>query len=314
MDDQSLLQRLEETCAELARKAGALLRERFGNILDVEFKDKAKELDPVTSADKDSQELLKAEIEASFPDHGILGEEDVDGEDAVSPDFLWVLDPLDGTTNFLNGLPIYAVSIGVLHKGVPVASSIFVPWPNAAGGVVLHARRGGGCRIDGEPLTINSREGPNPNRLSGLPGSFGQGFRFSGGLHRRAGEPRVTGSIAYELALAAMGSVQYALFGGPKLWDVAAGMLIVPEAGGRAMVRPKGSRTWEDPIVLVKGWEDGSAPTFKELRKWGLPVLAGDSLVVPSVAANLRARRPSVRRRLAMLARKLRTSRKSKES
>ena len=314
MDDQSYLRRLEGACAELASKAGALLRERFGNSLDVEFKDKAKELDPVTSADKESQHLLKAEIGASFPDHGILGEEDDGGEDAVSPDFLWVLDPLDGTTNFLNGLPVYAVSIAVLHKGVPVASSIFVPWPNPSGGVVLHARRGGGCRIDGEPLSINSREGPKPNRLSGLPGSFGHGFRFTGGLHKRAGEPRVTGSIAYELALAAMGSVQYALFGGPKLWDVAAGMLIVPEAGGRAMVRPKGSRTWEEPLVLVRGWEDGSAPTFKELRKWGLPVLAGDSLVVPTVAANLRLRRRSVRRRLAMLLRKLKPSRKSKEN
>ena len=313
MDDQSYLQRLEDSCAELAGKAGVLLRERFGSILDVEFKDKKKELDPVTSADKDSQELLKAEIGNRFPHHGILGEEDADGEDAVSPDFLWVLDPLDGTTNFLNGLPIYAVSIGVLHKGVPVAASLFVPWPKASGGVVLHAHRGGGCRMDGEPLTINSREGPNPNRLSGLPGSFGLGFRFTGGLHKRAGEPRVTGSIAYEMALVAMGSVQYALFGGPKLWDVAAGVLIVAEAGGRVMLRPKDSRGWEQAHALATGWENG-APNLKDLRRWSLPVLAGDSLVVPSVAANLRRRRPSIRRRVAMLLRKLRSSGKKKAS
>ncbi len=314
MDDHSLLQRLEAASAELARKAGALLRERFGKVQDVEYKDKAKELDPVTSADKDSQQLLKEGISSSFPDHAVLGEEDTDGDDAVSSDYLWVLDPLDGTTNFLNGLPVYAVSIAVLHKGVPVASSIFVPWPNASGGVVLHAHRGGGCRIDGEPLTISSREGPNPNRLSGLPGSFGQGFRFTGGLHKRAGEPRVTGSIAYEMALVALGSLQYALFGGPKLWDVAAGMLIVPEAGGRAMVRPRGRRTWQEPPALVTGWEGGGAPTFKELRKWGLPVLAGDSLVVPSVAANLRRRRPSARRRMSMLLRKLKASGRKKGS
>lgn len=313
MDDQPFLQRLEDACAELARKAGALLGERFGSNLDVEFKDKKKELDPVTSADKDSQQLLKAEIGARFPDHGILGEEDDDGEDAMSPDSLWVLDPLDGTTNFLNGLPIYAVSIGVLHRGVPVAASLFVPWPNASGGVVLHAHRGGGCRIDGEPLTIDSREGPNPNRLSGLPGSFGQGFRFTGGLHKRAGEPRVTGSIAYEMALVAMGSVQYALFGGPKLWDIAAGVLIVAEAGGQVMLRPKASRAWEQAHALATGWEKG-APNLKELRRWSLPVLAGDSLVIPSVAANLRRRRASVRRRVGMLLRKLKSSIKGKES
>ncbi len=298
---------------EFARKAGDLLGERFGSNLDVEFKDKKKELDPVTSADKDSQQLLKAEIGARFPDHGILGEEDEDGEDAVSPDFLWVLDPLDGTTNFLNGLPIYAVSIGVLHRGVPVAASIYVPWPNASGGVVLHAHRDGGCRIDGEPLTIDSREGPSSNRLSGLPGSFREGFRFTGGLQRKAGEPRVTGSIAYELALVAMGSVQYALFGGPKLWDVAAGVLIVAESGGQVMLRPKGSRSWEQAVALASGWEKG-ATNLKDLRKWSLPVLAGDSLVIPSVAANLRRRRPSFRRRLAILLRKLKASRKRKES
>ena len=313
MDDQSYLQRLEDASAELARKAGSLLRERFGNSLDVEFKDKAKELDPVTSADKDSQQLLKAEIGASFPDHGVLGEEDEDEGDAVSPEYLWVLDPLDGTTNFLNGLPVYAVSIGVLHKGVPVASSIFVPWPSDSGGVVLHAHRGGGCRIDGEPLTINSREGPSSNRLSGLPGSFGAGFRFTGGLHKRAGEPRVTGSIAYEMALVAMGSVQYALFGGPKLWDVAAGVLIVAEAGGQVMLRPKGSRGWEQTLTLAPGWEQ-KAPNLRDLRRWSLPVLAGDSLVIPSVAANLRRRRPSVRRRFAMLVRKLKSSGKKKNS
>ena len=115
------------------------------------------------------------------------------------------------------------------------------------------------------------------------------------------------------MGLVAMGSVQYALFGGPKLWDVAAGVLIVAEAGGHVMLRPKGSRVWERANALAPGWEKG-APNLKDLRRWSIPVLAGDSLVVPSVASNLRRRRPSVRRRMAMLLRKLKTSRKSKES
>ena len=115
------------------------------------------------------------------------------------------------------------------------------------------------------------------------------------------------------MALVAMGSVQYALFGGPKLWDVAAGVLIVAEAGGQVMLRPKGSRAWEQTLTLAPGWER-KAPNLKDLRRWSLPVLAGDSLVIPSVAANLRRRRPSVRRRFAMLVRKLKSSGKRKNS
>ena len=311
--DDFQLEDVERAAVKLANEAGSLLRDRFRKALDVEYKDKKQETDPVTSADKDSEQLLREGISKEFPDHGILGEEGSEEGDTTSPDYLWVLDPLDGTTNFLNGLPIYAVSIAVLHKGAPVVGVVFVPWPNDKGGLVLHARRGGGSKLDGEPLTINSREGPKANRLSGLPGSFRESFRFSKGMHRSVGESRVTGSIAYELAMVAMGSVQYALFGAPKLWDVAAGILIVPEAGGEVMVRGSKGRSWEAPTILGPSWE-GSPPTFKDLRSWAVPVIAGDALVVPTVAASLSRRRPSVRRRLARLVRRLRPTKGSKSS
>ena len=116
--------------------------------------------------------------------------------EAPAADVLWVLDPLDGTTNFLNGLPVYAVSIGVLYRGTPVAGALFVPWPGSNGGVVLHARRGGGARMEDEALSVLDGDAPEAGRLTGLPASFGARFRVGSGLRRQPGEVRVTGSIA----------------------------------------------------------------------------------------------------------------------
>ena len=114
--------------------------------MSIDYKDK-EQRDPVTDADKTTQEYLSQEITKKFPGHGILGEEGGgeeagDQEDVPSPDFLWVLDPLDGTTNFLNGLPVYASSIGVLYRGRPVAAALFLPWPKPSGGFVLHCHKG----------------------------------------------------------------------------------------------------------------------------------------------------------------------------
>ncbi|HCH10345.1 MAG TPA: inositol monophosphatase, partial [Dehalococcoidia bacterium] len=71
------------------------------------------------------------------------------------PDFLWVLDPLDGTKNFLHGLPVYACSVGVLYKGAPVAGAVFVPWPVEGGGIVFHAHKGGGAFADSEMISVH---------------------------------------------------------------------------------------------------------------------------------------------------------------
>ena len=100
---------IEAAAAEFAAGAGALLAGYFGRALDIEYKDRAQQ-DPVTAADKAAQAYLERQIARRFPGHGILGEEDDAtrrnaADSAPAPDFLWVLDPLDGTTNFMNGLP-----------------------------------------------------------------------------------------------------------------------------------------------------------------------------------------------------------------
>ena len=318
LEDETLAQEIESAAVQMARGAGEILAGHFGRQISVEYKDKAQR-DPVTEADKTCQEFLSKEITRKFPGHGILGEETTEDEtkpkgnageaseaevETPSPDFLWVLDPLDGTTNFLNGLPVYASSIGVLYQGWPVAAALYIPWPNPQGGFVLHCRKGGGCFADDEPVSVYESDEPGSNRLIGLPGSFLQTARFTGKLRSNAGEMRTTGSIAYELAMTARGVLQYAVIGAPRIWDMAAGALAVMEAQGTVMTRFRGESQWHRLESLVPTWET-KTPTMKELRNWMAPLVAGNRQVAPLIAGNIRPRfRPLAK--LRHLSRRLR--------
>ncbi len=314
---------IERHAVDIARGAGEILAGHFGKRIEVEFKDD-KQRDPVTAADKQTQAYLAAEILRHFPDHGILGEEATEEEkqsEEPARDTLWVLDPLDGTTNFLNGLPVFASSIGVIHRGRPVAAALYIPWPTDGGGFVLHCCRGGGTRISrltaeteepGEPVRVLETEQPIPNRLIGLPGYFGVANRFTGGLAGKEGEPRTTGSIAYELAMVGRGVMQYGIFGAPRMWDMAAGALAVQEAGGTVMTRFKGERQWHPIDSFVPSWDE-KTPTMKELRAWVAPLVAGNQHLAPLIANNVR-RRFSLRAKLRPLARALRGKRKGQSS
>ena len=292
MPDDQIAQEIEKAAVAMAHGAGEILSDHFGHQLSIEYKDK-EQRDPVTSADKTTQEYLEGEIRQRFPDHGILGEETSGEAEAESnepaPDFLWVLDPLDGTTNFLNGLPVYASSIGVLYRGWPIAGALYLPWPTPEGGMVLHCRRGGGCFIDDQPVTVFQAEKPVANRLTGLPGSFSQTTRLDRKLKGPLGELRVTGSIAYELAMTATGVMQYAVFGAPRMWDMLGGAIAVQEAGGVVMTRFRGEKRWHPLESLVPTWEE-KPPTMKELRGWVAPLVAGNQHLAPLIAHHLRPR------------------------
>ena len=303
LPDEGLMVEIEDRAVSMAREAGKILQSHFGMPLEVEYKDKNKR-DPVSSADKGVQAYLCEAISRCFPHHGILGEEGPQEDEAPAPDLLWVLDPLDGTTNFLSGLPVYAASIGVLYRGRPIAAALFIPWPGESGGFVLHAHSGGGASVDGERLSISQSEGPEgKRRLIGLPASLGARFRLRKGLRQCVGELRVTGSIAYELALTVCGAFKYVVFGGPRIWDVAAGALVVVEAGGAVLVRYGESRSWEPLTYLGPSWDSGP-PSLKRIRNWVAPLIAGTATVAPFVAANLQTKYP-LRARLGRLIGKL---------
>ena len=298
-EDDVLACEIEAAAVEMAQGAGDILAAHFGRKISIEYKDK-EERDPVTEVDKACQDYLVGEINRRFPDHSILGEEQSEEEakkakedsgatDPPCGDFLWVLDPLDGTTNFLNGLPVYAVSVGVLHKGRPLAGALFIPWPKPGGGFVLHCRQGGGCFAGEDPVEVYKSDEPVNNRLAGLPGHFSYFTKYGKGLRGKSGEPRTTGSIAYELAMTACGVMQYAVFGSPRMWDMAAGALAVMEAGGTVMTRSPKEKGWHVMESFVPTWQE-KPPTLKELRRWVAPLVVGNNKVAPLLAANLRSR------------------------
>ena len=304
------LAELESAAVEFAEGAGDLLASHFGKTISVEYKDRAQQ-DPVTTADRETQAYLVARISQRFPAHGILGEEEepraagADG-DTPAPDLLWVLDPLDGTTNFMNGLPVYASSIGVMHRGVPVAGAVYVPWPTATGsGIVVHARQGGGAFANDAPISVYQTDRLRGDRLVGLPGSFGATTRVGKGLKGQPlGQLRVTGSIAYELAMTAMGVMQFAVIGAPRLWDMLGGVVAVSEAGGTVMTRLPGRKQWHPMDSLLPTWDE-KPPTMADLRKWVAPLVAANPTLAPLIANNLHPRRRPVQNTLRTVRGKL---------
>ncbi|MQG81246.1 MAG: inositol monophosphatase [SAR202 cluster bacterium] len=285
----TLLDNIHKEAVRLAEGAGKILSDQFGKTISVQFKDSLQR-DPVTSADLSTQEYLESEIKKIFPTHGILGEETKD-ENSESlnehaADILWVLDPLDGTTNFMNGIPIYASSIGVLYKGLPVAGAIYVPWPGKANGLIIHSQKDAGCYANTDRVSVTNNDKPIGNRLIGLPGSFSQFNKFRSSFKGPIGEPRVTGSIAYELAMTAIGVFQYAIFGAPRMWDMLGGTIAVQEAGGMVMTKSKQSDQWDAITTLIPEWES-KTPTLRELRNWVAPIVAGNQSLASLISENI---------------------------
>ncbi len=233
--DPGRLAELESLAAEFARIAGAEIVSARSRAVTVRYKELdrpgdehagAKPLwrDPVTEVDHDVEVMIRARLAERFPDHDVIGEE-IETERAGT-DCLWAIDPIDGTANFVNGFPLYAASIGLLHRGVPVVGAIWCSATHALGPGVYHARHGGRLAFDGQPFERPSGEGVR-RRLAGIAG------RSDAGDY----EPRWTGSAAIECAFVAAGLMAAARFRHTNIWDVAGGVALVQAAGGAVLER-----------------------------------------------------------------------------
>lgn len=269
---------LRREAALLATNAGELLLRYFSGPLDIRFKGEG-DRDPVTEADGEAERLLRDGILARFPNHAILGEEiDEIAGDPESP-YLWVLDPLDGTTNFMNGMALWGVSVGVLHRLRPVAGAIWTPGGVATTPVVLHAAAGLGASCGDAAIDRSLREAVRA-RIGTVPGGGGSHRPLPEGV--RLGDRRVLGSIAIEAAMVAMGVLQYGVFARPRLWDIAAGTVIVREAGGAVLQR--GASGWADTDRFELPAGDGS---LASLRNWTAPIICGDADIVHHLAGRM---------------------------
>lgn len=155
VSDKVRVRQLGRSAQQLACLAGACLLEAYNSKLSVDFKEPAPgrpaNSNPVSSVDRKIETLLRSRLAAEFPDHDVIGEE-LASQAQRSP-FAWIVDPLDGTTNYINGLPLFAVSIGLLCNGRPLVGAIWCATTHEFHPGVYHAVAGGELQFDGLPLS-----------------------------------------------------------------------------------------------------------------------------------------------------------------
>jgi myo-inositol-1(or 4)-monophosphatase len=182
----------------------------------------------VTASDRASEALIVERLRAAFPESSILGEEG--GSYDGTTDERWIVDPLDGTTNYAHGYPMYCVSIGFERAGVLVAAAIYAP----AFDEMFAASRGAGATLNGRPISVTDVETLAESLVcTGFnPANYDRNGEYFARLSRRAQGVRRDGSAALDLAYVAAGRFEAFWEFDLKAWDVAAGALIVREAGG----------------------------------------------------------------------------------
>jgi myo-inositol-1(or 4)-monophosphatase len=213
-----------------AAKAGAeVLLKYYNGIFEVEYKG---ETDPVTKADRNSQKAIIKAIKDVFPHHGILAEED--GANEVKEDYCWIIDPLDGTVNFVHGMPMFCVSIGLKYKDEIVSGVIYSPVTKE----VFMSEKNKGAWLNGKKIEVSKIEDTILTlAATGFPycvrkNSAGVIKNFKNIMLECQGIRRL-GSAALDMAYVACGRFDFFWEEGLKPWDIAAGALIVEEAGGK---------------------------------------------------------------------------------
>ena len=212
-----------------ARAAGQILLDHYGRV-------QAREKGPgdlVTDADSASQRSIANDLGIAFPDHTLLAEEDDVIADPGNP-WRWVVDPLDGTVNFAHGFPFWSVSIALEHAGQLVVGVVYNPLTRQ----MFSASRGAGATLDGSPLGVSATRSLDSALIStGFPTAFAIDSprqlalldRMATGTH----SVRRTGSAALNLAHLAAGHFEVFYATSIRSWDVAAGVVLVTEAGGQ---------------------------------------------------------------------------------
>lgn len=257
MPTPDLLARMEAVAVELATIGGREILATLGSLMAVQYKgdDNAIALmrDPVSEVDSRVEAMIRSHLADHFPDHGIIGEE-MAVQAGLGSDFVWAVDPIDGTSNFINGFPLFASSVGVLYRGVPVVGALWCSTSHLLTPGVYHCGGTAGLRFEGEPVSRL----PNPavrKRLAGDPhGQSGVG----------PWDGRKTGSAAIECAFVAAGLLQVARFATPNIWDVAGGIALAHASGASVFQKEDGNwspfasfgeqvaqmEQWRRPLIL----------------------------------------------------------------
>ncbi len=253
---------LGELAAECAREAGEELHAHFGRqIRTVRKGDNSV----VTDLDAITERGIVRKVRSVYPDHTFIGEE-LTPEQMVGR-YTWVVDPIDGTRNFAAAVPMWAVSVGVLHDGTPVAGAIHLP----VTGELFTAVAGEGAWLDGERLSVATKTELSRAVAATdlLPGQLRSGGTGAAALSvvRSFLRTRMLGSVCCALAYVAAGRMDLYYRPHVHLWDVAAGVLLVREAGG-AVLTLDGEEWRADAGSIVAANPALAALLAEEIGRW----------------------------------------------
>ena len=218
-----------EDLEPIAREAGALLMTYFDRHIKIEYKG---DVDLVTAADRASEKLIVERLQAKWPQHGILGEEGTRSD--MGAEYRWYVDPLDGTTNFAHGYPVFCVSVALARQDDQLEVGVLY---DPTRDELFAAERGCGASLNGKPMHVSATTRLAESILgTGFPSHkrhANPNIHFYQQITLRSHGVRRAGSAALDLANVAAG--RYDGFWEFKLnpWDTAAGVLIVQEAGGK---------------------------------------------------------------------------------
>lgn len=227
-----------DVAVEAATRAGQHLVKNFRNhqatvygsdITSVANRTLSKEV--TSTNDHEADHIIVEFIEARCPGHSILTEET--GLIDKSSPYTWIIDPLDGSSNFLNHNPFFAVSVCLAYEDVPITGVIFSPFLEE----IVVARKDQGCTVNGRPVRVSDTGELASSYIVGCPGGEKNNVRFAEmeyGLHRQIKDFRKIGSAAIECYMVAAGRVDAFTTLNISSWDVAAGILCAQEAGGKA--------------------------------------------------------------------------------
>lgn len=215
------------TAIDSVKSSGKILLKYYGKKTNIEFKE---DNSPVTVADKESEENIINSISKAFPKHSFLGEES--GEIGTKSDYLWVIDPLDGTSNYSNHIPYFCISIALLFKRKPIVGVIYDPIHDD----LFTTTKNGGTYLNGKEIKIIDNKIRKTSYISLVYSRSKEMKEKINNAFEKLDPPlfriRNMGAAALELAYVAVNKLDGIIINGNNPWDVCAGILLIEEAGG----------------------------------------------------------------------------------